>query len=415
MLDTVTIRVPYNLCVIRKPEDFSPPATFLGKHAQCVLQRPAGVYIPNVTIVSYFNHSLLETCTELCITFSVPKLMFDNNLQEVNDDDFQSVIERLQAVLSSVGVEIPLNALSEGKIKNVHFSKNILLNTSIAHMAINTLSQGNYRRLKKSSRDYANNGKKLTFGANSYEICFYDKSKEVMAEYRKMKNDERKELKRSVINSIKGKQILRMEVRLNSIRKIKNLFFSYNILKHPGETKLQFLKKEISFREIFQKNIARKVCIGYFKMIKATINIEQKLDFADVIKHILQDKNLKTGKCFSNIGALYVRELLGREFVENKSAKKLREAEKIMMQAKNLLNISSVTLAEFESKLYNFELLQNLTTIKSSKGYRKAVEFEDVKSLGSKVINPNTKNVNSFITENQGYENYPDRACEVYI
>lgn len=388
MIDTVTIRIPYTLCRINEPDIFTPPANLLGKYKHCVLQRPASLYMPNVTIASYFNHDLFTTLTELFITFSAPKLIFDNNLQEVSNKDFSEVIEKLHEVLKVVGIEISQDVLKKGKIKNIHFSKNILLTNTTSLMAIKTLSQGNYRRLKKTVRDYSNNGKKLAFTSKYYEICFYDKSKEVMAEYKKIEPGERKVMRKDVVNAIKGKQVLRMEVRLNSINKIKNLFFNYNILKNSYDLKSEFMRRDIYFKDIFNDSISRKVCLGYFRMIKSTVNIEKESNFTDLIKYILEDKTLKVGKCFSTIGALCVREMIGREAVQNRSIKKLREVEKVMLAIKSLLSIDSIILREFETKLKDFILFTNISSIKSSKKPKNFLTFDSVDEFGEKLLNP---------------------------
>lgn len=390
MIDTVIIRIPYEFCKISDPKLFNPNINLLGAYGRCVFEKPTGIYFPNIAMVRYLNHSTNSNNTDLVIDFSVPKLIFGNNLEETSKKDFPEVVEKLNNLLKGFGILIPNSIIASAAIKGVHFSKNIFLENTTSRMVITSLERGNLKRLKQTRRDYANHGEKLAFTSKSYEICFYDKTREMASESKRIVEGERKEIAQSIVKAIKGKQIIRMEVRLNTINKIKNLFYRYKILQKTCETKSEFFKREICFEEIFNEMVSWKVCNGYFRMIESTVNIENKNDFKGLVQHIIQDKKYKTGKCFSTIGALTVISLLGREFVSERSAKKLREVENIMLSAKKILNIDSFVLKEFGSKLEKFELIDDLIRQvfgKKSKKHHEVQPFlDDINEFGSEKL-----------------------------
>jgi hypothetical protein len=80
--------------------------------------------------------------------FSVPKLIYLNNLEELEDKDFPKVLEALQDRLKTMGVLVTKSVLENASVSSVHFSKNIVLQDgyTVSHL----ISEMNKVNLRKS-------------------------------------------------------------------------------------------------------------------------------------------------------------------------------------------------------------------------------------------------------------------------
>lgn len=85
-----------------------------------------GIYKPRLTLTHRFNCSGRSERT-LAIEFSIPKLLFGNNFDELTDKDFPAVIQKLQLILKDMGVHVFEDCLINAPVSLVHYSKNIPL------------------------------------------------------------------------------------------------------------------------------------------------------------------------------------------------------------------------------------------------------------------------------------------------
>ena len=102
---------------IKEPEKFSPPADFtkdrikLCKNARFkYIRNPTkqelekGFYYPRMTLMQQcFSDG--NFIIKLKIEFSAPKLMFKNNFDELEDKDFDNVVDTLLRKLEEMGIE----------------------------------------------------------------------------------------------------------------------------------------------------------------------------------------------------------------------------------------------------------------------------------------------------------------------
>jgi len=136
-------------------------------------EKETGKYYPKLTgYKRRFSQS-----ANVRIEFSVPKLLYLNNLEELENKDFPKVIEALQDRLKIMGVSVMKSVLENASVSSVHFSKNISLQDG--YTASHLISEMNKVDLRKSfdftKTRFMNDGQSLYAYTISHEFVIYDK------------------------------------------------------------------------------------------------------------------------------------------------------------------------------------------------------------------------------------------------
>ena len=106
-------------------------------------EKDTGKYFPKIT--GYKRRMSQDANVRL--EFSAPKLLFLNNLDELENSDFPSAIEVLQERLKTMGVVVQKQVLENASVCSVHFSKNILLeNGYTSNYLISEINKVNLRK-----------------------------------------------------------------------------------------------------------------------------------------------------------------------------------------------------------------------------------------------------------------------------
>jgi hypothetical protein len=260
MLDTVILEIENNFTIL--PENkFIPNIDEIIKSgagfAKSVLNPTKedynrGIYYPRLTFIKRGRSKILK------IEFSVPKLKYNNNLDEVAEDQFDELVKILQERLKEKSVLVFTKHIENAKVIGFHPSKNIpILNGYSSTHVIKQLSKINFSKhfdLNKS--DYRNNGHSLHIHSKTNSFVLYDK----IADLRKPKSraiDKDKTIfQTNIFDKIQEKrlniEILRLEVRLCDKRKIKKILESINF------------HKEVTFKNIFNKKLCKKIISIYW-------------------------------------------------------------------------------------------------------------------------------------------------------
>lgn len=216
-----------------------------------------GIYKPRLTMTKRFNTTGRQEAT-LSIEFSAPKLLFGNNFDELTDDSFPLVIDKLEEVLKTMGIRVFHKLLLSAPVSAVHYSKNIpLTDGTTPHYLISKIKEANIKlSLDINQTDYRNDGHSFKWHSNSYEVAFYDKIKDLemakKSEKRAIENDSTLQL--SLFDSFQARkqlEILRIEVRLNKRQKIGQLFRTLGI------------NSDLTFQNLFSQDISQKVLLHY--------------------------------------------------------------------------------------------------------------------------------------------------------
>lgn len=237
-------------------------ASFAG---QAQKEVKANTYKPRLTLSRRKN---LQGISEIMLTveLSLPKLMFGNNIEELQQKDFSAVVAKLVDVIRDMGVYIELQDLSSAAILAIHYSKNIVLTDGstpfhliqkIKEVCSSGRVDTNQADYGNNQTDYRNSGHCFKYHCNSYEMVFYDKiydlEKSKISKKRAIDPDNFFDMKTlsKVRTERKKFELLRMEIRLNKRSKIKQIFAKLNI------------KSDITLRKLFRPAIARKVLLYY--------------------------------------------------------------------------------------------------------------------------------------------------------
>lgn len=276
MVDTIILTLKQDMFTILEPDKFSPSASGLlnadyrlgGRSNSKCVQNPtprelkAGVYKPRLTLTKRVNKNHNYETT-LKIEFSISKLLFGNNFDELENEDFFDTVLVLQQKLKDMGVEVNEVVLALAPVSGIHFSKNIVLTDgSIPYSYLKEIQKTNIsQRLDFNQTDYANEGHSVKFRTNTYEIAFYDKLKELQKAKVSDKRTEEKDnsIQLKLFEKVKIKtpfEVLRMELRLNNRQKIKQL------IKKLG------LKNNPTFISLVNKSVAIKMLLYHLDLIE---------------------------------------------------------------------------------------------------------------------------------------------------
>jgi hypothetical protein len=216
-----------------------------------------GIYKPRLTLTNRINHTGRREAT-LRVELSLPKLLFGNNFDELQDSDFPTIIEALRQKLKEMGVIVFTHLLTNAPVSAVHYSKNIpLTDGTTPNYYINKIKEANVKlSLDVNQTDYRNDGHSFKWHCNSYEVAFYDKIKDLemsrKSDKRSIESDGVMQL--DIFDTLKERkmfEVLRMEVRLNKRQKIGQLF------------RMLGIEGNITFKSVFNKQVAQKVLVYY--------------------------------------------------------------------------------------------------------------------------------------------------------
>lgn len=222
-----------------------------------------GIYKPRLTYTHRYNCSGRAEDT-LSVELSLPKLLFLNNFDELQDSDFEQVTQLLQIRLREMGVRVFTNILTDAPVSLIHYSKNNpLTDGSTPHYLISKLKEANMPlSLDVNQTDYQNDGQSYKWHANSYEIAFYDKIYDLKKAKRygdKRTIEKGNGIQLNLFDTFEKRrkfEVLRFEVRLNSRQKMSKLFRELGV------------NTELTFHNLFSSAISQNVLLHYLDKIE---------------------------------------------------------------------------------------------------------------------------------------------------
>lgn len=286
MLDTIALTLDRHQFEIRDPGRFSPSARGLlappyyplGARGNffCV-QNPtkgdlaAGRYTPRLTLAKRKQRA--GFALTLRAEFSAPKLVFGNNFDELTSRDLERVLEALHRSLEEMGVQVESDTLRGARVSAIHYSKNMAFTDhTTCSMVMSELDLIDLdQRLDLSHTDYRNEGHAIRYHANSFEVTFYDKLKDL----EKARISEKRAVERDYGSQFhlfsdrrsfpKGLEVLRMEVRLGNRAKIMNVIKQIE----PGT--------ETTFAALFNGWIAKGVLMQFWKQVRRQMPLMERI------------------------------------------------------------------------------------------------------------------------------------------
>lgn len=219
-------------------------------------EKQTGKYFPRLT---GYRRKFSQDAVR--IEFSAPKLLYLNNLDELEDEDFPRVIEVLQERLKTMGVRVFKAVLENAPISSVHFSKNILLKDG--YTANYLISEMNKINLQKSfdfaKTRFINDGQSLYAHTTSHQLVIYDKVADLAKGKKRAIDKEQTNYQRSLFENLSKEkelqEIIRFEVRINHKQKLNKLLEDLDYDKNPV------------FKQVFNSEMSKKIVNDYWKKL----------------------------------------------------------------------------------------------------------------------------------------------------
>lgn len=257
-----------------------------------------GKYFPRLT--GYSRRFSQEA--NVRIEFSAPKLLYLNNLDELEDKDFEEVITTLQQRLKTMGVGVFRSILENASVSSVHFSKNILLEDgyTVNHL----ISEMNKVNLRKSfdfaKTRFMNDGQSLYAHTTAHQFVVYDKVADLNKDKKRAIDKDQTIYQRSLFSELTKQkelqEIIRFEIRINHKQKLNKLLEGLGYMKNPV------------FKEAFNSEMSKKVMIDYWRKLIKERNLgvlSVSISIKDILHSLfLADKELKAKQGIYLVGLL---------------------------------------------------------------------------------------------------------------
>ena len=272
MLDTVILTIPRGSYKLR-PEAFIPNANILkmsGNYlVKCVnnptaTDKKQGTYKPRLTLMKRMTRNGDEI--PLKIEFSVAKMLYGNNVDEVEEKDFEKVISALHEAMLDMLVGVSHEDLRNAKVSAFHPSKNIELTEGYtSSFVITELHKIDVSKKMDLNRDsFRNSGHSLQFYTNSHSLVVYDKVQDLKKPDKRAMDKDQNSVQLSLFDTLtkqNKKEVLRIEARLAKKVKMNATLKSLGFKENP------------TFKDIFKKELCQKILLNYWTELITSKNL----------------------------------------------------------------------------------------------------------------------------------------------
>lgn len=227
--------------------------TFKATCNPTALSKKQGKYQPRLT---YYQRprSSYRMEYELAIELSLPKLVFGNNYDELQDIEFAVVVKRLQDALKEMGIWLFTHQIEVMDVRAIHFSKNFVFTdyTSCSSILQMLRTADISKTYDVQDTNFRNGGYVFHVHTNSLDIAFYDK----LADLRQAKTSDKRAVEKDnhvqlnmldLLARQKPLSIMRYEVRLNGRKKVIDSLGSVGF------------SEPLSFKNVYSFELAKNV------------------------------------------------------------------------------------------------------------------------------------------------------------
>ncbi len=215
----------------------------------------SGLYYPRLT--GYGSKFFLQE-PNVRIEFSAPKLLYLNNLDELEDKDFLDVVAVLQERLTKMGMAVSRDVLEHASVSSVHFSKNVLVEDGYTSSYL--ISEMGKVDLKKSfdiSRcRYMNDGQSLSAHMTTHQLIIYDKIADLRKGRKRAIDKDPTLYQQALLTKFMQldelPEIIRFEVRLSRKPKMNSVLEGLNYTNNP------------TFSDVFSSGVSTGVVSSYW-------------------------------------------------------------------------------------------------------------------------------------------------------
>lgn len=261
--------------------------------------KESGLYFPRLTGYRR-KYGKMEWNASVKIEFSAPKLLYENNLDELTDRQFGALVDALHDRLNRMGVVITKKDLIEADVMAVHYSKNIeLQNGYTAQHVISELGKINLnKRFDLTKARYINDGQSLYAYTVAHSLIVYDKIADLKRDKKRAIDKEQPALQMNLFGQLQqaSKEVLRFEVRLSQRQKMNAIFKQLGFAENP------------LLKDVFSTAKSKAVVNLYWQTMVAEQSLmlfAYPLTTKDLLKQVLLARKSAKGKT-----AIYLTGLL---------------------------------------------------------------------------------------------------------
>ena len=270
-----------------------------------------GKYMPRLTMVKRTNK--LGTKYELAIEFSAPKMLFNNNFDELTEDDFEPLVEALQAKLYELlGYRFFKSQLAGADIGAWHASKNVVfLDGTSSQTILNTLARVDVSRVYDFQKDrHRDGGHVLHVHCNSVDIAFYDK----LADLRKAKISEKRAFEQNSVIQ------LNLLASLEAYRPLE--VFRYEV-RHVGKPSVVRAYPDVenhTFEVMFKQEICQNMLLKHWQTLTSSVNmlsLDVKKPYELLQNYLIQNPDVSLKSAMAAVTGLLVSGQVGAVSLRN--------------------------------------------------------------------------------------------------
>lgn len=255
-------------------------------------------YIPRVEVFEKLSKDSNKVLYVLKITFSAPKLLYWNSVQEVDESYKQKILSRLKMALESVGIVVEVEALENATLEAIHACKNIPLpKTMRMNDVLSELGRMDISKVVDiTDTKIKNGGRVVNFWSGTKEHCFYDKVSDSLKPKNKRSDKGRIDYEKTFIEQyrLQDREIFRYEYRLKKTQTTKSAVNA--LLGRKYDT-------QVTFNDLFTPNLLKNLILTSWQKLtekpQNQLSLFGKVDRLKLMSHIFSEAKKQSERAHS--------------------------------------------------------------------------------------------------------------------
>lgn len=253
-----------------------------------VLKTLPEAYTPQVDVLETLDAENKQVKYVMIVTFSIPKLLYGNSVQEVSDKELGKVVAALQHALSRAGIQVEQPDLYSARVTAIHFCKNIFLPRDVLLQDI--LAELQRTDLNKTvdvtTKESKNGGRTLHIYSGVEERVFYDKVTDALRPKNKRKDKGYIDHERAVIDEfgLHDIEIFRYEFRIKKAQSVERVI-NRALDRKP--------RSYVAFKDVFTPDLSKQLLLTSWRDLLGRPENQLALlgpaDKFKVLQHIVEN------------------------------------------------------------------------------------------------------------------------------
>jgi len=213
-------------------------------------------YLPKIEILETLTKNRDAILYILKAEFSMPKLLYQNSVQEVSDLDLNTVLSVFKRALGGVGIIIESGIIADARVSAISFCKNVLLPQNMRMQeALAELQRVDISKVfDMTKKEVKNGGRWLHIYSGTIERVFYDKVSDSMRPKNKRKDKGRMDYERAIIErfGLQKREVFRYEYRIKK---------GQTVMREINASLGRQAKTPVALKDIFTTNLCKTMVL----------------------------------------------------------------------------------------------------------------------------------------------------------